>query len=192
MVTRMCRLVLWKVDTWPDDAEIDWQETRTGGGALVDPFRLSPSIRFGFGGPRDTGALIRDATEYLGIEHRAHLGRLLGVSQKHRRHYRAVMDWYNGRRRCSPRYLLRLLGLLLWARAGYPIDDIWSVDWSTRTVEWQWDGQPTVAAPLPGNPFEWLELAGRPRRRRQRRLRSTPPLPVYAQPGYLAPEPVDA
>ena len=189
MVTRMCRLLMWEAYDWPHDALVDWQELRTGGGAPVDPFRLSPSIRFGFGGPRDGGALIRDAAQRLGIEHRAHLGRLLGIKTEDRSNYRHVMDWHNGKRRCSARYLLRLLGLLMWAWRGYPVADMWAVDWSARTIEWSWDGMPTVGPPLPGNPFDWLELAGRHRRPKRRRPRAVP-MPVYAQNGYL--EPVNA
>ena len=180
MVTRMCRLLMWGACNWPDEVSVQWEAMRVSPPGTPDPFRLSETVRFGFGGPRDGGALIRSAMQRLGIERRAHMGRLLGTPPKLEGHY--VMLWSNGTRKCSTRYLLRLLALLLWDWRGYPVSDMWSVDWASRTIEWSWDGQSGAPVPLPGNPFQWLELAGRRRRPQTKQGLAIEPMPVYMEP----------
>ena len=171
---RMCRLLMWGAATWPDEAGVHWKEMRVE--SIPDPFALSPHTRFGFGGPRDSGALIRDAMKRLGIDRRGHLGRLLGVPQT--LEYRYVMTWANGVKRTGPRYLLRLLALLMWDWRGYPVSDMWSVDWAHRTIEWSWDGNSLAPKPLAGSPFEWMELIRSPGRPPTRRL-AVQPIPIY-------------
>ena len=175
MVTRMCRLLMWGAVDWPREARVHWTEMTVSGGA-PDFFTLYGGTRFSYGGKRDGGALIRDAMKWLGLEHKNHLGRLLGVPE--RKQYQTVMDWYNGRRGCSSRYLLRLLSLLLWSWLGYPVADMWAIDWELRAVEWAWDGKSLAPKPLPGSPFEWLALVGQPAERTRKRVSTVEPMPV--------------
>ena len=158
-VIRMCRLLMWGAAQWPDEARVEWAAMRVSSPRLPDPFQLSESVRFAYGGQRDGGALIRDAMSRMGLDQATHLGRLLGVPDRWR--YKYVWMWRSGMRRCGSRYLMRLLALLLWDWRGYPVTDIWAVNWAARTVEWSWDGHSGAPTPLPGNPFEWLASTGR-------------------------------
>ena len=178
-LVRMCRLLMWGAARWPDEATIEWAAMRMHPAGMPDPFALSESVRFGYGGPRDRGALIRDSMARLGIEHKAHMGRLLGCPEKWT--YQYVWNWMSGRRRVSPRYLARLLALLLWDWRGYPVNDMWTVHWAARVVEWSWDGASGAPTPLPGSPFEWMAIAGRRGRMPAYRRLAVDPKPVAKQ-----------
>lgn len=178
-LVRMCRLLMWGGARWPDEARIEWTAMRVQPAGMPDPFALSESVRFGYGGPRDRGALLRDSMARLGLDRKAHMGRLLGCPDKWT--YQYVWNWMSGRRRVSPRYLVRLLALLLWDWRGYPVNDMWAVHWSARTVEWSWDGNSGAPTPLPGSPFDWMKSAGRPGRLPSYRRLAVDPKPVAKQ-----------
>ena len=175
-LVRMCRLLIWGAAQWPDDVTVHWDEMRISpDGVMANPFQLSPSVTFAFGGDRDTGALTREAMQRLGIEQKTHLGRLLGVP--HKMEYQYVYRWYAGAR-CTGGYMMRLLALLLMDWRGYPVSDMWSIDWHARTVEWSWDGLAGSPKPLPGNPFDWFALAPQLRRIPKRASLVVAPYPV--------------
>ena len=175
-LVRMCRLIIWGADEWPDDVRVLWNEKRISPTSEVrDPFVLSERIRFGFGGRRDTGALIRDSMTRMGIEHKSHLGRLMGLPDHAR--YKYIWRWYNGVR-CTETFMVRVLALLLFDWRGYPVEDMWSIDWQAKNVEWRWDGLAGAPKPLPGNPFEWLALAPAKKGVRPRRSLRVAPYPV--------------
>ena len=157
-LTRMCRLVMWGASRWPEEARVEWSAMRMWPPTMPDPFKLSERVRFGYGGQRDGGALIRDAMARLGIEQTAHLGRQLELPDKMA--YKYMYRWRNGLYKASSRYLIRLLALLLWDTVGFPVLDMWAVNWTSRTVEWSWDGHSGAPVPLQGNPFEWLAITG--------------------------------
>lgn len=165
-LTRMCRLVLWGARDWPVEVSVHWEEMRVSHPDLVgDPFRLSriSNIRFGYGGERDGGALIRDTMKWLGLEHKTHLGRLLGLPHKER--YRYIWAWSRGDRKAQGRYVIRLLALLLWQWRGYPVRDMWAVHWESQTVEWAWEGNSLAPLGIPECPFNWMERQSQERRR---------------------------
>lgn len=177
---RMCRLLMWGAFRWPDEYRVHWEDLSVSGG-MANPFQLSQNVTFGFGGQRDRHAVIRDALDRLGIEHKTHFGRLMGVPKRWQ--YRYVQEWRSGARKPGTHYLLRLLALLLWDWHGYPVSDMWKVHWESRTVEWSWDGHSTAPKPLPGNPFEWLAIEGKLGQRSQRKR--VVAMPAYT-PEYLA------
>ncbi len=193
-LTRMCRLVLWGARDWPSGVRVHWDEMRVSHPDLVgDPFRLgrSSNIRFGYGGERDGGALIRDAMEWLGLEHKTHLGRLLGLPEKER--YRYIWAWSRGDRKAQGRYVIRLLALLIWQWRGYPVGDMWAVHWEAKQVEWAWEGKSLAPLGIPGCPFIWMEQQWQERRRP---LKTWPP-DVFVEPRPVSmyryePEPANA
>lgn len=175
-LVKMCRLLIWGAAAWPEDVNVHWDEMRISPEtSMPNPFQLSPTVSFAFGGDRDTGALIREAMQRLGIEQKAHLGRLLGTPPK--LEYQYVYRWYAGQR-CTGGYMMRLLALLLMDWRGYPVSDMWSIDWHEKTVEWSWDGLAGAPKPLPGNPFEWFALAPEIRRIPKRASVAVAPYPV--------------
>lgn len=173
--TRMCRLLLWGAIDWPDKAAVHWEEMRISPAGVMDrnPFQLSPTIHFPFGSPKDTNALIRHVMEYLGLEVKTQFGQLLGIPHRYR--YQYIWEWERGIRMPGPRYLVRMLGLMLMEWRGYPVEDMWQIDWDLGGVDWSFDKASLAAKPLLANPLDWLSRAGAPQKRR-------PSLALYRAP----------
>ena len=107
--------------------------------------------------------------------------------------YEQVRHWIHGQWAIGPRYLLRILVLVLWASNPYKfakLSDLWAVDWPGRTVEWtkrrQLDWESDGSYGKPPSPFHPLLTfaqrsngRGGPRRARAKSLQS-PIAPVRA------------
>ena len=109
--------------------------------------------------------------QFHGIVHRSHMCRLLGLDP--RRQYNTLYRWFHRLRELGPKYLLRLLLLLLWAGEGYELAAIWSIDWEARTVEWVRGAKPVGSRALPLNPFEMLVPGGKVKTKTARKPRRT-------------------
>ena len=133
--------------------QVEWKN-----GENRNPFQLSARILFPFGGLRDSGQQLRDLMDLNDIDRRAHMARLLGLSRLSGGP--TLYRWFHRERQMGPSYILRLMILLLWARRGYRLADLWSVDWEDRTVEWQHGRRPPDCPVLPSNPFRLPVPAG--------------------------------
>ena len=172
---RMVRLRLWADEGWPVDRllSVDWlgMSMQWSDESDRNLFHLSAHTLFPFGSLRDGAQILRDTMQFHGIVHRSHMCRLLGLDP--RRQYNTLYRWFHRLRELGPKYLLRLLLLLLWAGEGYELAAIWSIDWEARTVEWVRGAKPVGSRALPLNPFEMLVPGGKVKTKTARKPRRT-------------------
>ena len=208
---RLCRLRLWadeglalwdiKRINW-DDLELEWNNPVKTDDPLYDPvsdnpFYMSRWTTFPFGSRRDSVHLLRDLERVHRLDTltkgpRAAVARLLGMVPA-AGGWTKVARWHRRDRYMGPKYLLRLLWLLLWAGQGYVLTDIHFVDWDSRRVEW-------VSGPPPGLPsniFDIMRTGPPPKVQPARRfdtqsstlIRSNPGGLVVVEPRKVAPPP---
>ena len=163
---RLCRLRLWADEGLPlwdikrikwEDLEIEWNDPDK----TDNPFYMSRWTTFPFGARRDSSQLLRDLERVHRLDiltkgPRAAVSRLFGMDPA-TVGWARLGRWRRRERYMGPKYLLRLLWLLLWTARGYMLADIHFVHWDDRRVDWV-TGPPDG---LPANTFDMMD-AGPP------------------------------
>ena len=192
---RLCRLRLWADEGLPlwDIRRIRWEDQKVewcDPDKTDNPFYLSRWVAFPFGAKRDAAQLLWDLERIHRLDiltkgPKAAISRLLGMDPA-TVGYARLGRWRRRERDMGPKYLLRLLWLLLWAAQGYVLADIHFVHWDDRRAEWV-SGPPPG---LPANPFDMME-AGPPMQVKpvSRLALIVRPEPVRSNPGGLVVEP---